>query len=261
MMEFGAVIWRRLVEFGLVVIDIIWSAVKRFDEARGREAAASISYYALFSLFPLLLALIILGSSILEGETVREMLMEAVREEFPAAQDVVIRNVDAVLERRSAVGVVALIGLIWSATGVFYNLVKNINRAWPEVNLRSFVKNRILALAIVSLLVVLLLFSFVVNIVLDIVAQFKFPIVNSSILEGKFWQSLLGLSPVVLRIGLFYALYSWIPNTNVSRSASLISALFTVVVMRLMSAGFKWVLSKDGPGMSLFMVRWGHSLR
>jgi uncharacterized BrkB/YihY/UPF0761 family membrane protein len=38
-------------------LDILRNANKRFNDARASEAAAGMAYYAVFSLFPLLLAL------------------------------------------------------------------------------------------------------------------------------------------------------------------------------------------------------------
>lgn len=69
---------RRLLRIWLLarrVFRVVWTvlitAVRGFGDARSPEAAAGLAYYATFTLFPLLLFVIVFGSSVLESERVQ----------------------------------------------------------------------------------------------------------------------------------------------------------------------------------------------
>ena len=55
--------------FGILVL-----AFRRYSKAGASEAAASLAYYAFFSLFPLLLVLISVGSYALERDSIEEQI-------------------------------------------------------------------------------------------------------------------------------------------------------------------------------------------
>ena len=93
-------------------LSILPGAVNSFIAARATEAAASIAYYAILSLFPLLLVLIFIGSYLLETEVLRSQLMLWVKEILPTAEDLVVKNIDTVLETRGTVGFLASAGLL-----------------------------------------------------------------------------------------------------------------------------------------------------
>ncbi|MEE8390488.1 MAG: YihY/virulence factor BrkB family protein, partial [Anaerolineae bacterium] len=140
------------------------------------EAAARITFYAIFSLFPFLLALIVGGSFVLQNEQVQQWVLDGVADVFPVAEGLIERNIQGVLERRGTVGFIALISLVWSATSVLTILIRNINRAWPQVEPRNFIQDRLAALGMISCLAALLIISSVSNTVLNVLARFSVPI-------------------------------------------------------------------------------------
>ena len=154
-------------------LGILLAALKSMANARAPEAAASIAYYTLFSFFPLIIILISVGSSILEGEEAQDQLMVFVKdalplgedligeniqrlthlsEDFPSAKELASENVRRFLELRKPVGTVALVGLLWAATSVFVVLTHNVNRAWNDAERRNFLKGRLAGLSTVIIL-------------------------------------------------------------------------------------------------------------
>ena len=65
------------------VLGIIRDAIDSFTQAKGSEAAASMAYYTLFSLFPLLLALVAAGSFLLDRQQVFQEVVDLVSNAFP----------------------------------------------------------------------------------------------------------------------------------------------------------------------------------
>ena len=55
-------------------LSVFNDAVQHFVGARAAEASASIAYYAIFSLFPLLIILVVVGSFVLESEDVQRWI-------------------------------------------------------------------------------------------------------------------------------------------------------------------------------------------
>ena len=225
-------------------LDILADAARRFDEVHASQATASIAYYAVFSLFPLLLVLIAGGSFVLESEWVQQQVLDFVAEVFPIAQPLIAKNIQIVLERRGTVGVVALASLLWSGTGVLTVLAYNINRAWPEARPRSFLKRRLVAMGMFVGLVVLLVLSSIASTVLNVLARFHVPLWGGNAMDATpLWAV---LSSVVLRLFAFLALlglYRWVPNTTVRWWEAFWGALVATLAGEIATRGFTWYLS------------------
>jgi len=219
-------------------------AIQHFAAVRAAEATASIAYYAIFSLFPLLLALIAGGSFVLESEQVQRLVLDFVDEVFPVSQRLIERNIQAVLALRGTVRFVALISLVWSATGGLTALIRNINRAWSEAKPRNFLEDRLLALGMVGGLAVLLALSSVSTTVLDVLARFSVPIGGGlSIYETFLWTILSGIVPRLFAFSALLGLYRWVPNTQVRWSEAFWGALVATLAWRIATNGFTWYLS------------------
>ena len=108
-----------------------------FGQDDGPLAARSIAYYALFAVFPAILALIVVASAVLESEEVQESVMALVAQYAPIALDVVAVNIEQLLAKSKTVGLIALVGLIWSASGVASAIFQAVNRAWGVPNCQA----------------------------------------------------------------------------------------------------------------------------
>jgi membrane protein len=226
------------------VLGIIHAAVQHFGEVRAVEAAASIAFFAIFSLFPLLLALIVAGSFVLEIEQVQRWVLDVTAEFLPVAERLIERNIRGILERRGAVGVVALLSLVWSATGVLTVLARNINLAWPEAGPRSFVEDRLVALGMVTGLALLLVFSLVSSTVLNVLARFRMPVGGGlAVDETPAWTTLLTAVPRLLVFLALLGLYRWVPNTQVRWMDAFWGALVATPAGEIVTNGFTWYLS------------------
>jgi len=225
-------------------LSIMYDAIRHFTDARAAEAAAGIAFYAIFSLFPLLLALIVAGSFVLEFEQVQRRVLDVVAEVFPVAQQLIKRNIQGVLELRGTVGIIALVGLVWSATGVLTAMARNINRAWPEADPRSFVEDRVMALGMVTILAVLLAISSLSNTVFNVLARFRVPIGGGfSVDETSLWTTLLSSVPRAFVFLAFLGLYHWVPNTKVTWSEAFWGALVATPAGEIATDAFSWYLS------------------
>lgn len=219
-------------------------AIKNFGLARGSEAAASLAYYALFSLFPLLLVLISVLGFILKSGEAYEVTLDFITQILPNSRDLIERNFNEILNRRGAIGLIGLIGAVWAASGFFNTLVRNINRAWLGIKPRDVVRTRLLALAMIGILILLLILSLASSMLLDIIKLINSPLLDPAAFEESFaWPFLRVLLPTLITFLMFAIAYRWIPNTYVRWRASLAGALWTTVAWELAKRLFSFYLS------------------
>ena len=131
-------------------------SLERFSEARGAAVAASLAYYALFSIFPFFLALIASASFVLKEEAIFSQVTEIIGNFLPVSESLIEDNLQTVLSLRGPVRIIGLIGLVWAGTGVFSSLFYNVSLAWPDTKPSNFIRNRLAGLSIITIVIVLL---------------------------------------------------------------------------------------------------------
>jgi len=91
----------------------------RFGDDGGGYLAAAITYYAFFSLFPLLLLGASVAGFILAGDPTAQLeLARKLAGSVPGLGPLLGDNVRALVDARGATGVAGLLGALWSGTGL-----------------------------------------------------------------------------------------------------------------------------------------------
>ena len=189
--------------------------IKEMSADDATHMAAGVSYYALFSLFPLFLFLIAALSWVLETDDIRLKLIDAFSDYFPGSTQLINANLEAVLKVRGALGVFGLLGLLWSGSAVFGGVSRAVNRAWDvHVDRPFFIsKPRQLAMALgVGLL-------FFVSLSVGALARAAGSFFgvdaegNTSMLA---WSApvILRTSSLVITAAMFLLMYKFMPNTR-----------------------------------------------
>lgn len=225
------------------ILEVIRRAFSHFTEQRGAETAASLAYYAFFSIFPMLLVFIIVGSFFVDQNVVEDQLLSILQGVVPGVEEVIIANIERVLNGRGAVTFFALISLTWSATNVFDILVKNINRAFPHADIPDFVKRRMLGFFMFLALGGLMLLSLVASTLSGLIPVFNISLNGMALHETIIWRIGAFLLPVGINIVLFWAIYQWVPTIKVSRKASLMGATIAALAWELLNFLFTRYLS------------------
>jgi membrane protein len=236
------------------VLEIFRIAIQRFGKERGPEAAAALAYYAFFSIFPMLLAVIAVGSYFMDRAVVQTQLLNLLQDVIPGAESVVIANIERVMQLRGAVTIFALVTLIWSATGVFNILVRNINRAFPRATVPDFIKGRLMGFFMVLAIIVLSLLAFAVNTGAGLIPAISIPFDGKALHETLLWQIGSFLVPIGINMLTFWAIYFWVPSVPVGKKASLISALVAGVAWELANNAFTWYINS---GLSQYQLVYG----
>jgi len=233
-------------------LKILKQALTTFSGTRASQAAASLAYYAIFSLFPLLLLLVAGGSYFLNSEQVYQTVTRFIQNAIPASPEVINENLNQVLAARGTVGLVGLLTLLWSASSFFTNLAYNINLAWPDAPRRNFLKKRLVGLGMIAGLSGLLILALISNWITSLI-----PFLNgasgSPFFSGM-WSQISVLGSWLTLFLLFQALYRWIPSVDVRWNAKIGGALFSSIMGKLATAGFNWYLRS---GLNSYQLVYG----
>ncbi len=242
--EFILPFYLRLNRFTRGTLEIIRRTIKNFTLARGSEAAAALSYYALFALFPLLLVLTSIAGFILKSEDSYKAVLEFIFEILPNAEPIIERNLQVILNLRGTIGAIGLIGAVWSASGFFDTLVRNINRAWLNLKPRDVIRTRLLALALVGMVVLLLTLSLLSTAVFNLIRLVDQIFLDGNHLEDTpIYPYLRLLVPAPFTVLMFIVTYRWIPNTTVRWRACMWGSLWTTIAWELAKFGFSAYLA------------------
>ncbi len=219
-------------------------SLERFSEARGAATAASLAYYALFSIFPFFLALIASASFVLEEEIIFSQVTEIIGNLLPVSESLIEDNLQTIVSLRGPVRIIGLIGLVWAGTGVFSSLFYNVSLAWPDTKPSNFIRNRLAGLSIITIVIVLL-------------SAYMFFSTVSTFLSRFDPANIISLAPEIIpvqsfithflswasKVTLFFLLFLWAPNTKVPWRAALVGAMVAGLGWDLASAGFTWYLT------------------
>ena len=106
---------------------------KEMGDDDATHLAAGVAYYAMFSLFPLLMGLLAISGSVLASEGLERRFVDFVTANLPGSRDLVSENVSQVIQFRGVLGIGAVLGLLWSASAVFGAITRAVNRALEQV--------------------------------------------------------------------------------------------------------------------------------
>jgi membrane protein len=92
--------------------------------------AAGVAYYAIFSLFPFLLGSLAIAGMVLDSPEMRQQFIKFISASLPGSAGFLESNLNQIVKLRGTLGVIAIIGLLWSSTSVFVAISRVVNRVW-----------------------------------------------------------------------------------------------------------------------------------
>lgn len=134
--------------------DWLWTAVQKFGEHNCGQLAASISYYVLFSIFPLLIFFVAVVGIFL-NESAQGDIVDEVMSLFPLSEDGGRNEVEGAVNAVSgssgqALGLLGLLGMAWAASGMFSAIRRSLNVIYHEQEFsRPFVQSKLVDLMLV----------------------------------------------------------------------------------------------------------------
>ncbi|HEX8607997.1 MAG TPA: YhjD/YihY/BrkB family envelope integrity protein, partial [Pedobacter sp.] len=133
-------------------------AFKGFTEDKVPKLSASLAYYTVFSLGPLLIMIIFLCGFFLGREAVQgsiyEQMQSFVGTDAAAQIQEIIKNA-AISDKGGIAAVIGVIALLIGATTVFGEIQDSVNGIWglkpkPSVGIMGIIKTRILSFGMIA---------------------------------------------------------------------------------------------------------------
>ena len=218
-------------------------AVPAFFRHRGTQLAAAISYRVLFSLVPFLALALSLLDLVLSAQTesrIDEWLagLAPGDSELEASIARTLSNTGTVA---SVTGVVALVGLLWTASGMAASIRLALAVVWEQDQGRPFVRAKLVDVIVVFVGVALVLAAFVANLTLQLVTTYGVELADRLGLErvDARVMSSVGqtLATLAITIAALVILYRLAPNAPSVR-ALLPGAIVGGVAVQLAIIGF-----------------------
>jgi membrane protein len=227
-----------------------------FGQDDGPSLAAALSYYAVFSLPPLLILLMTILGAVLDPADVQKLVTGQIGAALgPGAAQLreILANVQRPGNNGGLAGLVGIGGLLFGATGAFIQLQSALNRIWEvrpdpaRSDVRTFFTKRLLSFGMLLTIGFLLLVSLVLSALLE-----AFGDVITGMLPGAFSGFLLrvitdGISLLVIA-GLFALMFRYVPDARVSWTDARVGALVTAVLFTIGKLALSLYLGRSDPG-------------
>ncbi len=123
-------------------VRLVARVVQELGEDDATNMAASVSYYALLSLFPLLLGLSAIVGLVGESPSRQQGMVDFVVGSLPGSEQFVQESIEGIVRFRGALGIFSIFGLMWAASAVFGSITRVVNRAWDVPRNSPFYKNK-----------------------------------------------------------------------------------------------------------------------
>lgn len=221
-----------------------WQALRNFYHSDNLTYAASMAYYALLSLFPLLmLTLAVLGWATGDVES-RNAVLDFLLRYFPSRFDFITTQLDALRRGGWNVGIAGSVGLVWGGLAIFGTITTAINYAWGVEKTPDFWTHKLTAA------IMLLISGIILLTALLLVSASK---IASAMWLGGLLVHAPGLAlltnvavrhaPTLLFMGVVVLLYRYVPNEgSVSFADVWLGAVLTGLLWRVTLEAFSWYL-------------------
>jgi len=217
----------------------VWVAVLNYIRAgSGSRQAAALSYYALFSVFPLTLLLAIGIGNIVEPVVAQQQIARGLEIFLPQGSIGFIQEaLENGINQSNSFSLVATIALIWGSTNLFTHLTLALDETFESEHARGVLMQRLIAGLMGLILVVLVLASFLTSGVLRLVSALSPGVPNIWVRIAIFFL------PIGLDVVIFALLFRYAPAREVHWDAIWPAAIIGSIGWELAKRAFDWYLT------------------
>lgn len=191
---------------------------------------AATAYFALFSIFPLILLTIGIASFWLDPRITWQEILSRLEFVVPALDALLGDHLDQIIDSRGAITRLSALALIWSASSIIYMLTRAMDDLWEGVMVRPAWRHRALAILVTLSSAGLLL---VASLAWGVVVPLLNRIVPDQIIRVSPYLNFM--ASALLSIALFALLYYMLPHMRMHWRDVLLGAVV---------AGLLWELAK-----------------
>jgi len=238
------------------VFSLLKNTTTAFSNDNAFKLSASLSYYTIFALGPLLIIVISLSAIFYGKEVVEGRLQEQLSHLLGSDAALQIQNILRNAQQTHATTLGAIIGFIVlfiGATGVFTEIQGSINFIWsvrakPKKSWLKYLLNRLISFSLIIGLGFVLLVSLIINALLTLLSE---------TLTRKFPHFPVGLfnlanSVIILTVitCLFAVIYKVLPDAIIAWKDAWIGSIFTAALFLLGKFFIGYYLGKSNLGVT-----------
>ncbi len=231
---------------------LLFTAVKEFLNDECPNLAAQISYFALFSVFPLILVIVIIVSFLLPSDQIaQENIIRQLTRNFPSNTikiDEIVRGaIQQVTNSQPLFIVFSVVSLIWAGSGIFDSITISLNKAWqtPGTKPRSFFESLFLRFALMVILGAMFFGSIAITFAYNATRDFATTNRQLGIYlkNNPIWDILSFLIPWTLNFATFMIIYRVVPQRKVNWKDVWPGAILATILFELIKLGFSFYIS------------------
>ncbi|MCA5005428.1 YihY/virulence factor BrkB family protein [Sphingobacterium sp. WQ 366] len=241
--------------FGKLLIN----AAIGFDEDRCMKLAASLAYYTVFSIGPLIIILIwalgffyggqIEGPDGAQGKVISE-LNGIFGQEIAKLLDNAVKQIS--LENKSSIGlIIGIVTLVITSTTIFVDIQNSINMIWkvkakPKKGWLKLIINRLISFSMILGLSFLLMASLLISSIIGIITkniELVFDKWNLQHFDIAFWNLINNGVTFLVIATLFGFIFAFLPDAKVRFKDILGGSIFTTLLFMLGKYGISLYLS------------------
>jgi membrane protein len=197
------------------VIPLFKESLKEFGADNGTLLAASVSFNLLLSLFPLALAVVYIAGSFAGSPYTQDEIIRGIGYLLPVSRQLIVNTVTSVTAARGAIGILALIGLIWGGFGFFNSIRRALNTAWGIHKPHPILKGQLINLIMMIGAAILLFLSILITVFLSTVSEQGIQVPGAEAVSSSTIERILAnIIAVCLAFLVFLLLYRFIPSVR-----------------------------------------------
>ncbi|MFG0330229.1 MAG: YihY/virulence factor BrkB family protein [Phycisphaerales bacterium] len=228
------------------------ATIKEFLDDNAVMMSAAIAFYSALSFAPLLIILIWFGGYL--GGGTQEQIVDQVRNfvgsEAGAAVEMIVENAEERPSLGTTAGIISILTLIFSATGVFAQLQAALNIVWdvepkPGQGLMGWIRKRLLSLGLLVTIGFLLLVSLAFSAVLAAMLggmQSRLPGADA------LWPVVDLIVSLIIYTLLFAAIFKILPDVDIEWRVVWGGAILTAVLFAIGKWGIGLYLGRSSLG-------------
>ncbi|RYD57173.1 MAG: YihY/virulence factor BrkB family protein [Sphingobacteriales bacterium] len=207
-----------------------------FIDDNGMKLCASLAYYTVFAIGPLLLVILSLAGLFFEQEAVNGKVVYQIQSLVGAEGAATIMDIIKNMQQQNTATKFSIIGivvLIISATGVFAEIQDSINYIWsikakPKKGWLKYLKDRLLSFSLIVGIGFLLIVSLLASTVVDALTErLQMMFADVAVI---FFLILNHVITYIVVSGMFAVIYRVLPDARIAWKDALIGASFTGVL-------------------------------
>jgi YihY family inner membrane protein len=226
------------------VREVLRDSLVNFFREDSLTVSASIAYYSLLALFPMLFLLLAVSGLFIRRFELSGRLALVLGHYLPVKADFIMRELVGISRAYGKVSILSFLLLLWSSSGVFLPIERALNQAWEVQKRRSWWRRRLLALEMAGIFGFLAMFStLLVGTRVYIHAWLRTWVASSLLPLVEFsYRALFVAATFGITLCMFLVLFERLPNRPMDLRQAFPGALLTALLWAAARSAFTHVL-------------------